>query len=309
VAGGGEDRFGRPLLDLPRRIHDVHPIGVAGHDPEVVGDHQERDAEPVRQVAHQLQHLRLDGHIECGGRLVGDQKLGVAGEPDGDHHALAHAAGKLVRILPEPALRIGDPDHAQELDRARLCRLPVHPEMDQERLHELQTDREHRVQRGHGFLEDHGDLPAPHRAHRFGIERCKIPAGKADATAGDAAGGLRQQPHDGERGDRFAGSGFADQGHDLARMHGEAHAFDRPHGAARGDEVNVQVFDLQQRCLMIGALHWPAGQSADLTFQSHFPPVRRSTADILLGANLADFGAILYRIPGITGNASRSTAG
>jgi hypothetical protein len=37
------------------------------------------------------------------GRLVGDQKLGVGGEHHGDHDALAHAAGELVRVGAEYA--------------------------------------------------------------------------------------------------------------------------------------------------------------------------------------------------------------
>ena len=63
-----------------------------------------RDAELARQVLHQLQDLRLDGDVERGGRLVGDDQLGIAREPDRDHHPLAHAARELVRILVEAAL-------------------------------------------------------------------------------------------------------------------------------------------------------------------------------------------------------------
>ena len=44
----------------------------------------------------------------------------IAGERDGDHHALAHAAGELVRIGVEPLLRHRDADGFQQLDR-RAC--------------------------------------------------------------------------------------------------------------------------------------------------------------------------------------------
>ena len=57
------------------------------------------------QLAHQIEDLRLDGDVERGGRLVGDQELGIAGERHRDHHALAHAAGELVRIVVEALLR------------------------------------------------------------------------------------------------------------------------------------------------------------------------------------------------------------
>jgi hypothetical protein len=42
----------------------------------------------------------------------------VAAEGDGDHHALAHAAGELVRIVLDAAGCLGDTDQLQELDRA-----------------------------------------------------------------------------------------------------------------------------------------------------------------------------------------------
>ena len=40
----------------------------------------------------------LHGDVERGGRLVGDQEVGLGDQHHGDHHPLAHAAGELVRI-------------------------------------------------------------------------------------------------------------------------------------------------------------------------------------------------------------------
>ena len=114
-----EHVVGRALLDDARRIHHVDAVGVARDDAEIVRDDDQRDAEPARQVLHQFEDLRLDGDVERGGRLVGDDELRIAGEPDRDHHALAHAAGELMRILLEPPLGVGDADELQQLDRAR----------------------------------------------------------------------------------------------------------------------------------------------------------------------------------------------
>ena len=44
--------------------------------------------------------------------------LGLQRERDGDHHALAHAAGELVRVVLDAAGRLGDADQLQELDGA-----------------------------------------------------------------------------------------------------------------------------------------------------------------------------------------------
>ena len=71
------------------------------------------------QLADELQDLRLHGDVERGGRLVGDQQLGVVGDGDGDHHALALAARELVRVLLEPRLGIGDADFLQQIERPR----------------------------------------------------------------------------------------------------------------------------------------------------------------------------------------------
>ena len=42
------DRGGRAALDDAPGIHDVHPVRVARDDAEIVGDDDQRDAEPLR---------------------------------------------------------------------------------------------------------------------------------------------------------------------------------------------------------------------------------------------------------------------
>ena len=83
----------RPAYITTTSSHDL------GDDAEVVRDQQDRHAEPLAQLAQQLEDLRLDRHVERGRRLVGDQQLRVARERHRDHHALAHAAGQLVRVV------------------------------------------------------------------------------------------------------------------------------------------------------------------------------------------------------------------
>ena len=56
----------------------------------------------------QLEDLRLHRHVERRRRLVGDQQLGVVDERHRDHHALAHAAGELVRVGVDAPARVGD---------------------------------------------------------------------------------------------------------------------------------------------------------------------------------------------------------
>jgi hypothetical protein len=43
-----------------------------------VGDDQDRHAEPALQVAQEVEDLGLDGDVERGGRLIGDQQRRLA---------------------------------------------------------------------------------------------------------------------------------------------------------------------------------------------------------------------------------------
>ena len=106
MAGIVEQLVGGGLLDLAAGIHHHDPVGVLGDHAHVVGDQDDGGAERLLQLAHQVEDLRLDGDVERGGRLVGDQHLGIARQRHGDHHALAHAAGELVRIGVGALLRL-----------------------------------------------------------------------------------------------------------------------------------------------------------------------------------------------------------
>ena len=113
----GENLPDRSGLDQLAVMHDDDAVGHLRDHAHVVGDEDERHAEVALQVAHQAEDLRLHGDVEGGGRLVGDQHLRIAGERDGDHDALAHAARELVRILAEALLGLGHAHRLQRRDR------------------------------------------------------------------------------------------------------------------------------------------------------------------------------------------------
>ena len=69
-------------------------------------DQEHRHARVVAQAAQQIQDLRLDGHVEGRGGLVGDDELRIARQRHGDEHALALAAGQFVGVGVKRALRI-----------------------------------------------------------------------------------------------------------------------------------------------------------------------------------------------------------
>ena len=106
-ARGGE-------LDDLTGIHHGHAVGDVAHDAEVVRDEQDAHAQAGLEVAEQFEDLRLNGHVQRGGRLVGHEELRLAGQSHRDHDALLHAAGHLVRVVAQARFRRGDAD---ELDR------------------------------------------------------------------------------------------------------------------------------------------------------------------------------------------------
>src|SRR3546814_18007362 len=58
-------------------------------------------AKVTLQVLQEVQHLRLDRHVERGDRLVADQELGPKRERAGDADALALPAGEAMRVAPD----------------------------------------------------------------------------------------------------------------------------------------------------------------------------------------------------------------
>ena len=93
----GEQGIDRGAFDDLSGIHHQYIVGHLGDDAEIVGDDQDRHAQPLLQVRQQIEDLGLDGDVERRRGLVGDQQRGLAGKRHGDHDALAHAARQAVR--------------------------------------------------------------------------------------------------------------------------------------------------------------------------------------------------------------------
>ena len=110
------------LLHLAAGIHHHNALRHLGHHAKVVRDQHDRRAKPRLQLAHQVEDLQLDRHVQRRRRLVGDQQLRVAGQRHGDHHPLAHPARELVRILPHPPPGAGMPTSVS-ISTARCLRL------------------------------------------------------------------------------------------------------------------------------------------------------------------------------------------
>ena len=246
MARRAEQGRDRRLLDLLSGVHHHDPLGDLGDDAEVVGDEHDRGPDPTLEIPHQVEDLRLDGHVERRRRLVGDEQLRVAGERHRDHHPLAHAARELVRILAKAPARLRDADEVQHLDGAVLRRPPLEAFVQAQRLAQLASDRQHRVEAGHRLLEDHADVVAADVAHRALGQRQEIAALEPD-RAGDLAGRLGDEAQDRVRGDGLAAAALADDRQRLAFLDLEGDAVDGAVDAVRGPEMGLQILDVEQR--------------------------------------------------------------
>ena len=245
-----EQIIGARLLDLAAGIHHHHPVGVLGDDPHIVGDQDDRGAQRILQLPHQIEDLGLDRHIERCRRLVGDQQLRVARQRHRDHRALAHAARKLVWIRLDPTLRLRDMDAAQHLGRLVHCIAPGQSLVQHDRLGDLSSDRHQRVQRGHRFLEDHRDVVAANGLHLAFAQLQEVDALEPDGAADDPPRRVGDEAQDGQRGDAFAAAALADHAQDLSGAHVVGDSVHRPHHPGGGEEMGLQIVDLEQRfCL------------------------------------------------------------
>ena len=254
-----EERIDRRVLDHRAGIEDDDAVGEAGEEGEVVGDPDDRHAEALAERLHEVDDLRLDGDVEGGGRLVGDEELRVAGEAHGDHHPLAHAAGELVRIGVEALLGSGDADQTQELDRPRMRRLAGEAAVIGERLGELGSDPHHRVQRRHRVLEDEADLAAAdvaEAARRHGEEVLSV---EGDAARRDPDL-VREEADDAEHGQALAAAALADDAERLAAVDMEVDAVDHGRRAAPGGDLDRESADVEEPV----AHFTPRGLSASL---------------------------------------------
>ena len=149
-------------------------------------------------------------------------------------------------ILLGHGFRIGNLHVRQHFHRLFRRFLLAHSLMDDEGLGNLAFDGEHRVQAGHGLLENNGNGVAAHFVHFRAAELGHIRAVEEDFSAFDPAVGIHQIQNT-HGGDALTGAGFTHNAQRTAGVHGIAHAVDGLDDAAPGVEIRFQILDFQQR--------------------------------------------------------------
>jgi hypothetical protein len=198
-------------------------------------------------IAKPIENLGLNGDVERGRRLVGDQERRFATQRHGDHDALAHAARHVVRIVVDALRRRGDPHQFEHFDRARFGGARRHLGMGQDRLDDLLADGVDRIERGHRLLEDHRHLAAAQLAPLVGRQRQHVAISEQHRLGLDLARRARHQTHDRQRRHALAAAGLADKADGAPAGNAEADAVDGAEQAAVGREVGPQVANLEKR--------------------------------------------------------------
>ena len=181
MLGVTDNVCGRTDFDQFAAVENGQPVGDLVGDAQIVGDHQDRAAEVVAQLAQQVQQLCLYGHVERGGGFVGDDQRGPAGHRDGGHHPLPQPAGELVRVHPQAQLGVTDPDGVEQ---------PHGFGVVVGAFADLSADPHRGIQRCHRVLEDRAEQFAAHPP-QLGLLRAQhVHPADGDGTVVLRVGGL-----------------------------------------------------------------------------------------------------------------------
>src|SRR5262249_15191391 len=190
-----------------------------------VGDQDRRHAAFARELRDQVHHHLLCGHVEAGGRLVGNEQLRPAGKRERDDDALTHTARQLEWIGVIAFTRLRDSNLIEQLDRflggVRVRRLDVL----QQHVLDLAADFADRIERRAWILKDHRYFAAAQVTQHVLVRRGYVDVAEQNRAFGDASGAI-EDAHDGVRGDRLAGAGFTDDADGFALGDGDVDMLD-----------------------------------------------------------------------------------
>ena len=209
-----------------------------------MGDHDPGGGQGLLHLHDLPQDLTLGHHIQCGGGLVEDQKLGMVQQTDGNGHTLQHTAAHLVGIeVINPGRQIHQLQklHGPLPDLSRGCLGIVHP-VD---ILDLLADAVDRAQGVHGLLEHHRQLHPAQLVHLLFRDGQQVFALK-HGLAGDLRSlGVEPEQRHGQGG--LAAAGLAHDAQRVALVDGQAYIPNRHDPAALVDIGNIQMIDRQNR--------------------------------------------------------------
>ena len=226
-------------------IHHRHTMRHFSDHAQIVCDENQRGAKPFAHVAHQVEDLRLNRHIQRCGRFVRDQQIGDTSQRHRDHHALRHPARQFMRKRIRTPLWLGNADQFQKFNSAFTSRFCPKILVNVQHLRDLVTRAEHRVQRRLRLLEDHRDAITSHLHHLLFRRLYQILIIEKNLAFHDPAG-RTDQPHNGKRGHTLPTSRFPHNAQHFPRIDLEINPVHRMDNPVFCKKISLQVFDFQQ---------------------------------------------------------------
>ncbi len=240
----GEKLLHRRPLHQFAGVHDPDAVADAGDDAQIVADEHDGRVKVAAQFGDQVEHGRLDGHVQCRRRFIHDQQRRVVEQGHSDDHALLLAAGDLVRVAAQDGRRVGHVDPVEHLDAAPRRLRVADAAVDGQHLLHLVAQAHRRVERLHRVLVDHGDLVAAQLAQLLAALAQQLLPLELDAAALDVAIGPQEVDHR-PGGRALAAARLADDAERLAAGDLERDVLDRLDLAAADLISHGQVLDLE----------------------------------------------------------------
>ncbi len=119
--------------------------------------------------------------------------------------------------------------------------------MQHQHFSDLSADGQHRIERSHRLLENHGNGVAANLPHLRFRQLEQIAPFEHDAPLDGSSGWRCDQAQDRKRGDAFAATGLADNGERLPTRDRKGNAVDCAHHAIAGEKIGFQSLDIKQR--------------------------------------------------------------
>ena len=173
-------------------------------------------------------------------------RIGIARQRDGDHHALAHAAAELMRVVVNALFGFRNADELQQLDRTLDGIGVIQTEVQLETLRHQSLDAQDGVQARDRVLEDHRHVVAADLAHLFLGQGEQVAALEVDGARDGGVVEHAREAEDRRGGHALAAAGLADEADELARCDGEAHIVDGVDDALARGEVHAEVLDAEK---------------------------------------------------------------
>src|SRR5437868_3274343 len=128
----------------------------------------------MAKIIEQVENLRLDCNVECGGWLVRNQELGPIYDRHGNHHSLSHTSGELVGVAANSLLWTGNGDVAHTFYGALPRLFLRYVAVREHRFGDLVADPHDRIKCGHRLLKDHPDARTAKLTELLGRQRGEI---------------------------------------------------------------------------------------------------------------------------------------